>query len=253
MGESYRIDNQGEFDSLIKAKPVGGYDIHLAGSFVDLRIRTFFENKVRIHAREANIKTAWLHCGNVDWIGGKVQARLGAGANGYDGYGFWVRWARNVSITDVEITDCNRGIAIDTCSNVVLTDLDVSVRQDGVIANKCDGLTIQHSLFHDFKMQPTDHSDAIQLRNGIRNCLISKNQIENVQQGIGQMDGINDDPLDGVTVIGNTVRIFGAHSITFGNTTRLVVGNNTVQQTTGRRTVLRLPEGCIQYGNRVIT
>jgi hypothetical protein len=68
------------------------------------------------------------------------------------------------------------------------------------------------------------------------------------------MDSPDDLPLSNFKVIGNEVQVLGYHSITFNTkpNQNILVVNNTVIETTSKKTPLRLPGDILSYGNVII-
>lgn len=264
------------------ADSAGGFTVALSGLFPRLLIRNKYTLPIRILAARAVVAGLTITGAGVDWIGGEAHAF--GGSHGFAADGYAVRLhegCSNVSIAGVKVRNADRGFVLDRADHVRMLDCDVSVRQDGMIINGGEHLDIIGNRFHDFAPRPTrctlpdgsilpglsriaceardgkwkdgDHSDAIQLRNGIRHAIIAYNRIENISQGIGQMDGPTDLPCDDILVLGNQVAVSGFHSITIERTTNLVVMRNKTWQTTGRRSPLRLHPEAISIDNTVLS
>jgi hypothetical protein len=220
---------------------------------------------------------------NVEWIGGRIEASGGGDSSGPAGYAVLLQGSKNIKISEVNFRNFNRGIVGGGgTQDISITNNHFSGRQDGVIYSGGVNVTISYNTFEDFTPRPTtcdlstgerrtglsrrdclalggswtdgDHSDAIQLRNGCNGFTIAHNRIINVQQGIGQMDSPDDLPLSNFKVIGNEVQVLGYHSITFNTkpNQNILVVNNTVIETTSKKTPLRLPGDILSYGNVII-
>jgi nitrous oxidase accessory protein NosD len=252
----------------------------LEGLITDLRINEHFAEPVTYIANRATIKGLTITGSNVSIVGGNIEAMDGANGFAAKGYGVNLRGAKNIRLSGLRIRNSDRGIVVDNCDGLIVDGCDVSVRQDGIIANRGQNYQFTNNRFHGFYPRPTrclvggevrtglakrdcdalggvftdgDHSDAIQIRNGIRNMVIAGNRVEGVHQGIGQMDGSTDLPLDNVSVIGNDVRVAGFHSITIPRCSRLQVIGNTTEQLTGRRSLLRLDPTAVSRDNKVLS
>jgi parallel beta-helix repeat protein len=252
----------------------------LEGLITDLRITENFDDPVTYIAHDATIKGLTITGSNVSIVGGNIEAIDGSDGRGTLGYGINLRGAKNIRLSGLRIRNSDRGIVVDNCDGLIVDSCDVSVRQDGIIANRGQNYQFTNNRFHGFYPRPTtckigdeirtglsrrdceaiggawtdgDHSDAIQIRNGIRNMVIAGNRIEGIHQGIGQMDGSTDLPLDNVLVIGNDVRVTGFHSVTIPRCSNLQVIGNTTQQLTGRRSLLRLDPTARSRDNTVLS
>jgi nitrous oxidase accessory protein NosD len=252
----------------------------LEGLITDLRITEQFGQPVTYIAHDATIKGLTITGSNVSIVGGNIEAIDGSNGVAAKGYGINLRGAKNIRLSGLRIRNADRGIVVDNCDGLIIDSCDVSVRQDGIIANRGQNYQFTNNRFHGFYPRPTtcrigdevrtglsrrdcealsgrwtdgDHSDAIQIRNGIKNIVIAGNRIEGIQQGIGQMDGSTDLPLENVIVIGNDVRVIGFHSITIPRCSGMQVIGNTTQQLTGRRSPLRLDPTAISRDNTVLS
>lgn len=262
--------------------PGGDFCVHLEGTFSPVRIRQRFALPVRLFAHRAFIRGVTFDGANIVLNGGTVEAPMGAGGFARAGYGIdLLPAAQDITVNAVKIRNASRGVVSSGGKRLSVTCCDIAVRADGIISSGGEDITFANNWFHDFYPTPTectlrdgtvvnglsgrsclaqggvfkdgDHSDAIQLRNGMKRVSIVGNVIQSISQGIGQMDGPNDLPMDGVWIIGNNVEVTGAHSITIGRSTNVVVIGNRTKQMTGRRSPLRLPADAIQRDNEVLS
>jgi hypothetical protein len=258
----------------------GGFTIELSGVFPRLLLRNKYALPIRIIAERALVKGLTVTGAGIDWLGGQVDAFGGSYGKGPDGYGIRLyAGCSNVSFQSVKVRNSDRGFVLDRANQVKMAGCDVSVRQDGMIISGGEDLDIIGNRFHEFDAQPTtcwlpdgtterglarrdceaklgawqdgDHSDAIQLRNGIKRALIAYNSIENIAQGIGQMESPGDAPLDSIALVGNQVEVSGFHSITILNATNVSAIRNRTKQLTGRRSPLRVPADAILIENDI--
>ena len=194
----------------------------------------------------------------------------------------------NVTFTEAKIAVVPGNTENTTIQYCVFTGL----RQDGISATKGRKLSIVGNTFKEFSPIPTtctipsrkpdgtvdkdapptierglssaickalggtwidgDHSDAIQIRDGIDGLLISGNTLEGMTQGIGEMAGTNDARLNDVQILNNTIKIDGNHSITINDlSTNIVAIGNRVIQWNGKKSPLRLPANAISLDNQV--
>jgi hypothetical protein len=266
----------------ILSAAAGGFTVELSGKFSKLVLANKYTLPIRIIAERALVSGLVFTGAGIDWVGGQVEAFGGSNGFAADGYAVHCKsGSSNVSLTRLIVRNADRGFVLDKANRIDMIDGDVSVRQDGMIINGGEDLRIIGNRFHGFYPKPTtctlidgstlpglskaaceaqggvwkdgDHSDAIQLRNGIKRCLVAHNTIENTQQGIGQMDATSDLPMDSIVLVGNKVEVSGFHSITFGRTTNLIVMRNTTRQTTGRRSPLRVPADAVLIENTVMS
>jgi nitrous oxidase accessory protein NosD len=252
----------------------------LDGLITDLKVTEHFDEPVTYIAHRATIKGLTITGSNVSIVGGNIEAIDGSDGVAVRGYAVNLRGAKNIRLSGLTIRNADRGIVVDNCDGLIIDSCDFSVRQDGIIANRGQNYQFTSNRFHGFYPRPTtcrigdevqtglsrrdcealggrwtdgDHSDAIQVRNGIKNLVIAGNRIEGIHQGIGQMDSTNDLPLENVIVANNDVRVTGFHSITIPRCSGLQVIGNTTQQLTGRRSPLRLDPTAIVQNNEVLS
>jgi nitrous oxidase accessory protein NosD len=172
----------------------------------------------------------------------------------------------------------NRGIVTDHAWGAKVTNNRFEMGHDGTISNAGGNLTYSDNMFVGVSFVPTTcnlaatverglsrractdkggswldgwHQDAIQLRNGIDGALVTGNKITGVMQGIGQMDGTNDLPMNNIVIRNNDISVFGFHSITVTNSTKVEITDNKVAQETGRRTVIRAKPDALVCGNKI--
>jgi hypothetical protein len=275
------IDSQSALDALL-ADVAGGWTAVLVGAYRTVTIRNAYERPITVYAATASTVNGLVISGaNVNWHGGLVVAPGGSRGSGPAGYGVSVQpSARSIAIDGVRVRDADRGFVTNGGNGIRITNCDVSVRQDGIIASGTKQFDIIDNRFHAFYPLPTtctigsdvrtglsrrdceavggvwrdgDHSDGIQLRNGITDCRIVGNRIESITQGICQMDTTGDAPLSNVLIAYNNVEVTGFHSITFGRCANLSVIGNRTKQMTNRRSPLRLPPDAIQRENEVLS
>lgn len=275
------VKNQIELESAL-SDTKGGYAIALEGVFDKLVFKQQFLQTINIFAHRAVIKGIVFEGCGVTIAGGRVEAPDGSNGFASAGYGvFFRRGSYCNTIAEMVIRNCDRAVVLDKANRSAVYRCDVSVRQDGIIANGGEDVVFAYNWFHDFYPKPStctlpdssvlsglsskdcvarggtfkdgDHSDAIQIRNGMRRVQIIGNYIDNTSQGIGQMDGPSDAWCDDVTIIGNNVEVNGFHSITVERTSNLKVIGNRTKQLTGRRSLLRLSPGAIEYDNEVLS
>jgi hypothetical protein len=275
------INNNAE---LVAALRDGVEKIALVGEFTRITLNRSFKSLL-IVAHNALVRGVLVQEGeNIEWIGGTIEAPHGAEGFAANGYGVQFLGARDVSFSNVSFRNFDRGMVTDHRRNnerLVIKNNDFLGRQDGIIFSGGRNIRIENNLFHDFYPKPTlctlpngevreglsrrnceaiggtwkdgDHSDAIQFRNGCENYKIIGNIIKNVHQGIGQMDATADLPVKNFEVIGNYLEVSGHHSITFNSkpNENIVVVNNTIRETTSKKTPLRLPSNAVSIGNTV--
>jgi hypothetical protein len=243
------VENNSQFAEAIKNKKTV---IALRGEFSNIVLSETYDN-LHIYAGSSITKRLKITGKNITWYGGQIEASGGDAGNGPGGYGIHLVQCENVDIIGVTIRNANRGVAASRGLNWSISNCDFSVRQDGIIADNGSNIRFINNSFHNFRPQTGDHSDAIQIRNGMKNLIIAGNKVEGVSQGIGQMDATNDAPLENVMVIGNDVRVKGFHSITIQRCSGLQVIGNTTQQLTGRRSPLRLDPAAIVRDNTILS
>jgi hypothetical protein len=228
----------------------GESDLALLGVFDFLELNSL-PNKVRLVASEKTVlRGVSIRNCSVELLGGLIEAAGGSAGNGPNHYGIRIfGGASDVSIVGCKIRNATKGIVVDGVSNVSVIACDFAMREDGIICNNSQQIRFISNKFHSFQQQAGDHSDAIQIRNNCRSVLIANNTIDDVHQGIGQMDATNDLPCEDIAIVGNRVEVSGFHSITFMRTDGLSVIDNLIRQTRGRKTVLRLKEGSVSVGN----
>lgn len=247
---------------------------------VNWRLDAKNDENIVVLAYGATIKGLAITGSNISIVGGNIEALDGAEGFAERGYAVNLRNASNIRLSGCTIRNADRGVVIDNCDGITVDNCDFAVRQDGIIANQGRNYQFTANRFTNFYPKPTtcciglevqsglsrreceflggiwtdgDHSDAIQIRNGIKGLVIAGNQIDGIQQGIGQMDGNTDLPLEDVIILANTVRVTGFHSITVPRCRNLQVIGNTTQQLTGRRSPLRLDASAIVKENNVLS
>lgn len=260
----------------------GDFAVHLEGEFSPIRLRQRFSLPVRIFAHRAFVKGLTIEGANIQWIGGYVEAPGGAYGFARAGYGISTSSScEDISIESVKVRNADRGFVTGGGKRLTIANCDVAVRQDGIIASGGEDITFAYNWFHDFYPKPSvctlqdgtaingissrdcvsrngtwkdgDHSDAIQIRDGMKRVSIVGNRIDSISQGIGQMDATSDLPIDFITIIGNNVEVTGFHSITLGRSTNVVCIGNRTKQMTGRRSPLRLPPDSLVRDNEVLS
>lgn len=275
------VTNNAELEQLL-SNAGGDFCVHLEGRFNPIRLSQRFALPVRLFAHRAFVPGLTVEGANIQWLGGYIEASGGAYGFAKAGYGILVNsTSQDITINSVTVRNADRGFVTGGGKRINIQNCDVSVRQDGIIASGGEDITFAYNKFHDFYPKPSvctlpdgnvingissrscvaqggtwrdgDHSDAIQIRNGMKRVSIVGNIIQSISQGIGQMDATNDLPIDFINIIGNNVEVTGFHSITLGRATNAVVIGNRTRQMTGRRSPLRLPPDAIQRDNEVLS
>ena len=268
---------------LVAALEEGQQRIALSGEFSQITLNRVYPSLL-IMAHAATIKgVRFMNAQNVEWLGGTIEASGGSEASGPAGYAMLLQSSKNIRVKEVVFKNFNRGIVgAALTEDIQIINNHFSGRQDGIIYSGGINVDISHNIFENFSPKPTtcilpssegvaglskrdcdarggvwtdgDHSDAIQFRNGCDRFNISHNQIIGVQQGIGQMDSTNDLPVSNIKVISNSIQVQGFHSITFNTkpNRNILVVNNTVVESTSRKTPLRTPGDVVAFGNVVI-
>lgn len=262
----------------ILANVPAGQSVKLTGTCHAIRISRVYKPSLVIDAKDAIIYGLTITGGGISWRGGTIRASGGVDAAGRAGYGAYVSGS-NVSFEGIRFIDSNRSVVSNGAVDFSVRRSLFYLGQDGVIANRGYGLDISHNTFRVSSSKPTTcyfgsekaeglsaracnakqgvwhdgwHQDAIQVRNGIRKINIVGNKIIGVKQGIGEMKAANDEPLSDVIIENNDIAVSGFHSITIASGSRNIsVKNNKVRQTTGRRTIIRVPESAVSCENDV--
>jgi hypothetical protein len=183
--------------------------------------------------------------------GPTIEAASGSSANGPLHYGIRVWQGATATLRNCKIRQATKGVVVD---DAILSAIncDFAVREDGIIISKGQNCLVSGCRFHSFQMQTGDHSDAVQFRNGTNNLTVVNNVIDDVQQGIGQMDAPNDLLCQGIAIIGNRIAVTGHHSVTVGRSTSVFVADNIARQSRGKKTVFRLPADAVAFNNLVL-
>lgn len=256
----------------------GGTTLVLRGDCSAITIGRTYSPPIVIEADGSVVRGLVITGGGVIWRGGSIRSPGGVDAGGLAGYGAKVT-GRNTTFDNVLFTDSNRAIVTDGAIDLTVKRSRFEMGQDGIIAAGGSGLDVLDNVFRVTSRRPSQcvtaertleglparhckaqggewrdgwHQDAVQLRNGIDGIRIVGNTIEGVDQGIGEMNAKNDAPLSNVLIKDNDIAVSGFHSITIGAGSRNVrVVNNKVRQTTGRRSVIRIPDTAVACENNV--
>ena len=262
------------------AQPDGGQTLRLSQDCGGVVVRHYYRAPVVIDAGGRTISSFVVGKGggNLTLKGGTVTATGGEDAKGPPGYAVLLRGARDVTIDTMRFVRFNRGVVTDMAERIRVVNSRFELGGDGIIANGGGELDFSFNQFRVASFRPSLcrtggtvqeglsarvckdrggewkdgwHQDAIQVRNGIDGLKVIGNIIEGVQQGIGQMDSVNDRPLNNVVIRDNQVSVSGFHSISIGNSTNVEIIGNSVAQTAGRRTLVRFPDGARVCGNKI--
>lgn len=254
----------------VLASAPGGSIVTLAGDCPAIVVTRTYAPPITVRAAGATVRGLVINGGGVVWQGGILRASGGEEGLAGKGYGALVRLGRGVVFDGVTFTDAKKALVISKASGVTVKNSKfVGVREDGIIASTSTGLNITRNEFRDFRPRPPqcrlgmateplkrrecsarggewtdgDHPDAVQIRNGIEDAVISFNRIDGTMQGIGQMEATTDLPLKRVRIEGNRIRNTYPHSITLGSCDGCSVVDNDVARVGGGKTVLRFQEG----------
>lgn len=172
--------------------------------------------------------------GNLRWRSGRIEAPNGAAGVAADGYAVQLLLAADVRLDGVTVTSARIGVAIQDAQRITIADSKLwRFRADGINASRVDGLTITRNSFSEAQPATGDHSDALQVRNGVRNLTVTYNTVRGASQGLAQMDAPGDAALANVVVEYNDVAVDAYHPITFGNCINCRVRFNKVQRAPG--------------------
>ena len=243
----------------------GGDTLALAGDCDEITITKRFDKLVTVDASNAVVRGLRILGGsNVSWVGGVVSAPGGMDGSSKSGYAIHLRGAENVRISDVVITDANRGMVMDDARNVVLSGNRFwRLRTDGLISRNSVNVQVKGNQFSETVPVPTSctmidgsvlrglakrncegvwrdgtHSDAIQFYDGATNWKITGNTIRGDTQGIVNFGGKA--PVHDIEIVGNDVAVTTGHTISvvecLGNC--LVAGNKVSRGDPGRKAVI---------------
>lgn len=216
--------------SLLAANPQGGMTVTLEGDCGPIEIAQSFPTRVTIAAEHATVKGLALTGRNITWRGGILTATDGMAGNARRGYAVYVG-GQDITVTQATITDARMGMVITNARNIrVASNRFWRLRSDGLHTSRTVNLTIESNDFSEFIPLPTDHPDAIQMRDGVTNARIRGNVVRGEAQGIAQMDTTGDLPLALITISGNRVSVAMYHQITLGNCTSCRIEGNLVRR-----------------------
>lgn len=260
------------------ASAQGGEVITLKGNCGPVTIARRYPRQVTINGTGATVAGLVVSGSNVRWRGGTLSAKGGAHGFAGNGYGVLIHQrAANIALEGVTVTAAKKGIVIDEARNISVVDSRfTAVGEDGMIVSRVNGLTIARNKFGQTIGKPTEclvngkirfalpkrdcagvwkdgyHPDAVQMRNGVVNAVISGNLVEGKIQGITQMDTTGDAPLENIVIKSNIVRTDNYHHITLGNCIGCAITNNIVQRAAGsqKRAIIR-PGMARRCGNKV--
>ena len=255
----------------------GGDTLVLAGDCDEITITERFDRRVTVDASNAVVRGLRIIGGaNVSWVGGVVIAPGGMDGPSNTGYAIHLRGAENVRISDVVITDANRGMVMDDTRNVVLSGNRFwRLRTDGLISRNSVNVQVKGNQFSETVPVPTSctmpdgsvlrglakrncegvwrdgtHSDAIQFYDGATNWKITGNTIRGDTQGIVNFGGKA--PARDIEIIDNDVAVTTGHTISVVKCLGkcLVAGNKVSRGDPGRKAAIY--EGtAFRCGNRV--
>ena len=234
-----------------------GDTIRLAeGSYRDVRIDRTFSPAVTIEATDTIVRGLRIAGGGVLWRGGTVSAPAGRNGFAAAGYAALVT-GQNVTFSGTTFTNAKKAMVLDRAKGVTVMDSSfLRNGEDGIIASRTARLTVLRSRFAltmakasscttvdgiVYRIARRDclaragvwadgyHPDAVQMRNGVTDVLLSGNVVEGMTQGLTQMGTTGDAPLARVRIEGNTVAADG-HHITLANCSGCIIRNNVVRR-----------------------
>ena len=184
---------------------------------------------------------------------GDVASGVSVAANGYGtGYALVVRGATNVTVSNNEMHNFQRGLVVDDSSGIKVTGNDISnMRTDGMDFSQVKSVLIEGNALHDFRRSPTslDHCDMIQFfTNGttepstdiiirgnvldigkgtFTQSIFMRNELVEWGQAGSEMNYRN------VTIEQNVITNAHLNGIAVGQTTGLIIRHNTVLHADG--------------------
>ncbi|MBC7736859.1 MAG: right-handed parallel beta-helix repeat-containing protein, partial [Candidatus Saccharibacteria bacterium] len=184
---------------------------------------------------------------------GDVATGVSTVANGYGtGYALVVRGATNVTVSNNEMHNFQRGLVVDEVTGIKVTGNDISnMRTDGMDFSQVKGVLIEGNNLHDFRRSLTslDHCDMIQfftnnttapstdivirgnvldIGNGTyTQSIFMRNELVDWDQAGSEMNYRN------VTIEQNVITNAHLNGIMVGQTTGLKVQHNTVLHADG--------------------
>jgi hypothetical protein len=207
-----------------------------------LTIKRTYPSAVTINAEGSVVHGLIITGGNIRWRAGTITAPGGIHGVAGDGYGALLRGAVNVRFAGVLFTAADRGIVLDRAKHIDVADSRfLQLGSDGIIANASQQLVISGNRFGETNATPTHcatatsiaiglsrrdciarggswkdgtHPDAVQMRNGVTDVLLTSNVVEGKTQGLTQMDTIGDAPLERIRIERNTITTDAGHKAT---------------------------------------
>jgi hypothetical protein len=248
----------------VLASAKGGEQIRLTGRCASIQIDRQYGAPISIDASGALVRGLTIKGGNIRWSGGTIEAPEGPYAGGPNGYAVnLMRGAANISFDNVLFTNANRGIRADGINGLSVTNSRfLELGSDGIIASASSNLLIAGNRFADTKARPTqcatvdgvqlglsrracvaeggtwkdgDHPDAVQLRHGVKDARLAKNVVEGRTQGLSQMAGRGDDPLERIVIEDNVIITDFPHKASLSACTDCVVRRNTARRPKGSK------------------
>lgn len=223
-----------------------------------------FTPAILIDARRAKVAGGDIEdSGGVTWLGGDVQARGGLDGFAAAGYAFRLASADRVTIQNARISHAKKAIALFGSSNIIIrNNIFHTIREDGVIAASTRNLTITGNRMtgwvpsprtctvggvveeewnplpiatatanceaRDGKYADASHPDGVQVWNGSKNVLVSRNFISGRLQPINDFSGPTRLPVENMRVEWNTVESGTAHGISLNKCKGCRITSNTV-------------------------
>ncbi|WP_394764236.1 right-handed parallel beta-helix repeat-containing protein, partial [Phenylobacterium sp.] len=155
-----------------------------------------------------------------------------------DAEGFAISGSTNVSITNSEFQQLERGVAINTSSNVTFSNNNVhDVVVTGIMFAQVNNVTINGNVFSNLYPEPGDHPDAIQFltagtKEPSHDISITNNIIYRgagaATQGIFFRDQLTTMHYENVTIVNNLIDGTGYSGIAVDHIHDLVVTGNSL-------------------------
>ena len=235
----------------------GGETIALRGDCPAITIGKAYARPVTVDAEQAKVRGLTITGSNIRWKSGTITAPGGTHGRGPSGYAATVK-GQSVTFDGVTFTDAKKGVVIDSARDVgILRSRFTSLGDDGIVAARTSGLTIDGNSFEQSVGKPTEclvdgrvsygvarrscsgtwkdgyHPDAVQMRNAVTDALLQNNVVSGSTQGLTQMDTKGDLPLERVVIRRNKVITDGYHPITLGNCIDCRIEDNEVRRAPG--------------------
>lgn len=261
--------------ALAQAAP--GATVELTGTCGPIELRAAYPRAVTIDASRATVRGLRISGRNITWKGGTLAAADGQRSDGPRGYALHIS-GTGVTITGVTFTDARLGVLVHKAAQVRLEDnVFNGMRADGVQLVASSGIVIARNRFENSRPNPPfcrtpsgvtlpnvrqrdcngewqdgDHSDAVQMRDGVTHVLIENNVITGNTQGIAQMDTTGDKPLADIRILSNEIATDNFHHITLTDCSGCRIERNIVKRAAGsqRKAVIRAG-AATRCGNKV--